>query len=258
LIITEVALTALTSGQTMDTWNNKRIDALCKKSFGRVLTSAGWVGSAGAAADGGLEIFEDLNSIYKMWNIAADSVLNRDLIVDLEGYIPSKHEFLLECIDDMSNTAGLHLSFLEQRPGESLVGKIQGAEVTLFENISSAALNEGNLMDSTKELGYHRVDENNDRFLTYCTLVGGSAAWDSGIEFTVDGDFRGSLYNFTTTKALRHNSWFPANIYIPKGSDFDIACIDAFPAANSIGLKIMKLTDSAMAADVEAAKPEGV
>jgi hypothetical protein len=259
LIITEIGLSALSLGDTLREWNNKRLDSIQRKAFGRVLTSAGWVGSAGSAADGKLEMFEDLNSIIKLPNIAADSVLNRDLIVALEGYIPSKHLFDIECIDAMSNTAALMMSFLEQRPGESLVGKIQGGEVTLYETLTQMALNEGNGMEATKELGHHMVDENNDRFISYCTLLGGSAALDSGIEFTVDGDFRGSLYNFSTTRALRHNSWFPANIYVPAGSTFDIACIDAFPGATlDVGLKILKLTDSQMAAAVEAAKPEGV
>lgn len=258
MIITE-AVSAASLGDTMEDWGNKILDTLGRKNFGRILTSFGWAGTAGAAADGGLEIFEDLNSLYKSYNIRADSTINRDDLVNLEAYIPSKHKFQIECIDAMSNTAVLSMSFLEQRPGESLVGKIQGAETTLFENLGTMTLNEGLGMEKTKELGYHMVDENNDRFLSWCTLLGSSALLDSAINFTVDGDFRGSLINcVSTTKALKNNSWLPANIYIPKGSTFDINCVDAFAADALIGLKILKLTDSNIAAQVEAAKPEEV
>jgi hypothetical protein len=258
LIITEL-VSALTLGQTLREWNNKRLDAIQRKSFGRILTSFGWVGTAGAAADGALEIFEDLNSIMKLYNYAADSIITRDRIIGLEGYIPSKHNLDIECIDAMSNTAYIHMSFLEQRPGESLVGKIQGSETTLFESIGQPSLGDGSLMEATKELGYHKVDENNDRFVSFVTLVDSSAVGDTGIEFTVDGDFRGSLYNNpAATKVIGHNSWLPANIYIPKGSTFDVACIDAAAADVSLGLKILKLTDSPMAAQIESAKPDEV
>lgn len=259
LIITEL-IGAAALGDIIGDWTLKRLDNIQRKTFGRVLTSAGWAGTAGAAADGILELFEDLNSIIKLPNIAADSILNRDRIIGLEGYIPSKHKFEIECIDAMSNTGVLHLSFLEQRAGESLVGKIQGAETTLFESLpATVALGDGQLMESTKELGYHMVDENFDRFVSFVSFVGGTAVLDSGIEFTVDGDFRGSLYNcIGTALTIQHNSWFPANIYIPKGATFDIACIDAIPAASKIGLKILRLTDSPMAASIEAAKPEEV
>jgi hypothetical protein len=258
MIITEL-LTQASLGDEMRDQNNQRLDALQKKSFGRVLTSLGWAGDSGAAADGELEFFEDLVSLYRAPNIAADSVLNRDLIVGLEAYIPSRHAFNFECVDAMADAGVIHMSFLEQRPGESLVGKIQGAETTLFEPISAMTLNQGLGMEETKTLSYHKIDEENDRFLSFVTLLGSTAINDSGICFTVDGDFRGSLYNVVSvTKALRHNSWMPANIYIPKGSEFDFYCHDAFAAAARIGLKILTLTESRMAAQVEAAKPEEV
>jgi hypothetical protein len=258
LIITEIGLSALSKGDTLADWNNKRIDNIVRKSFGRVLTSAAWTGSAGTAADGILELYDDLESIIKLPNIRADNILTREDVVDLEAYIASKHSFDIECWNAMSNTAALHLSFLEQRPGESLVGKIQGAEVTLFESLGTPTDGVGNYMTATKILKHHMVNEDVDRFIPFSFLVGGSAVLDSGIEFTVDGDFRGSLYNFATALTMKHSSWFPTNIYIPKGSEFDIAGIDTAPAEVKVGLKIFELTDSPMAAEVEASKPEGV
>lgn len=258
MIITEL-VSALALKEQLRDWNNKRLDNLQTKSFGRVLTSLGWVGTAGAGADGALEIFEDLNSLLKIYNYAADSIITRDRLIGLESYIPAGHTFNIECIDAMSNTAYIHMSFIEQRPGESLVGKIQGAEVTLIESIGTPSLNDGSLMEASKELGYHKVDENFDRYLSLCTLVDSSAVGDTGIEFTVDGDFRGSLYNNpAASKIIGHNSWLPANIYIPKGSIFDIACIDAAAADVTVGLKILKLTQNPQAANIEASKPPEV
>jgi hypothetical protein len=260
MIITEL-VSALSDGDLIVDWGNKRLDTLQRKTYGRILTSFGWVGTAGAAGDGGLELFSELNSIYKSWNPAADSIINRDRIVGLDSYVPSKQKFEIECIDDMSNTAVLHASFMEQRRGESLVGKIMGKETLLFENLGTMSLGVARGIESSKELSLHEVNESNDRFITEIGLLGGSALLDSGIEILVDGDFRGSLYNtVSTTKALQRNSLVPANIYIPKGSSLDIACIDAFPADCWLAMKICDLTETSQlkAAAVEAAKPDAI
>ena len=260
MIISEL-ITALSVGDVIGGANNpnKRLDTLWRKSYGRILTGALMAGTAGAGGDGGLEFFEDTESLGKLWNINANSTYSADQMQGYESYIPPTHKFSVECFNAMSNTAYLLMVFHEQRAGESLIGKVKGAETTLFENLGQMALNEGLGMEKTKELAYHMVDEEYDRWISQICLLGGSAIADSAIELTVSGDFRGSLHNnISTTVATKRDYWLPANIYIPAGDPFDVSCIDAFPADCYLGLRMCKLIPTRNADAIEASKPDTV
>ena len=251
-------LGTLSLGDQIADIDNQYLNLIAKRKYGRILAAAGFVGSGGAVDDSRIQLTQNLKNLIKLPNPTIDSIITQDVIQGLEGYIPSTAKLEIEAIDAFSNDCYAVLSFLEQRAGESLVGKIQGNEQLLFETLGSFAENK-NHIEETTELGNIEIDENNDRFIPWMCLVGGSAVWDSGLKVTVSGDFRGTLRNTALiTETYKRNTWLPANIYIPKGEPLGLTGIDAAPAACSIGIKILSLTPSRNAASIESAKPEGV